>query len=500
MVPAQSVVRFVLDDEIVEAAGLPADATLLEFLRETRGRTGVKEGCAEGDCGACTVAVGELAEDAIQWRSVNACIRLLGTVDGKEVVTAQGLVGAEGRLHPVQQSMVDCHASQCGFCTPGFVMSLFTYYLETDGGRKGDRDAVLDALSGNLCRCTGYRPIVDAALDLARFPEAAHCGVADAQSNRRVQRLQGLQRAESLRSPDFHAPRSVDEFAAAYEGNPDALILAGGTDIGLWVTKQLRRLPQVLSIGEVAQLRAIVRADDGMSIGAAVPLEEAYRALREWYPHLEELHRRFAGRPIRNCGTLCGNVANGSPIGDSMPALIALGATVHLRKGTARRTLPMEAFYLGYQKKDLAPGEFVESVRVPAPQSGYRYAAYKISKRKDQDISAVCLGISVQVQAGRIVSTRIAFGGMAAIPMRAHAAEQALQDQPWAEASVRRAMSALAQDFAPLTDVRATRSYRSAVAANLLLRFWLESQAQAPDTRIEQVRPLVPTSMAGPVP
>jgi xanthine dehydrogenase small subunit len=496
---ADSAVRFVLDDVPVEASARTADTTLLDYLREAHGRTGVKEGCAEGDCGACTVVVGDVHGDRMRWRSVNACIRFLPTVDGKEVVTAQGLAAADGRLHPVQQAMVECHGSQCGFCTPGFVMSLYDYYLATAGGKSATRGGLLDALSGNLCRCTGYRPIIDAGLRLSQYPEPAHRGVAHAQAPARVERLRRLHRPEGLRLRDFHAPTSLDAFAAAYEADPDALILAGGTDIGLWVNKDLRRLARVLYVGEVQELQSVTRTGGFMEIAAAVTLEDAFGALLAWYPQLEEMSRRFASPPVRNSGTLCGNIANGSPIGDSMPALIALGAHIRLRKGAATRTVPLEDFYLDYQEKDLARGEFVAAVCVPAPQAARRFALYKISKRNDQDISAVCAGIAIDMDGDRVAGARIAYGGMAATPRRAHHAEQSLQGQVWAEPAVRAAMAALAQDFTPLSDMRASRSYRTAVAANLLYRFWLESVGAAA-TRLGSLQPVAPRAAGAPPP
>ncbi|MBL8480625.1 MAG: FAD binding domain-containing protein, partial [Rhodocyclaceae bacterium] len=296
-------------------------------------------------------------------------------------------------------------------------------------------------------------------------------------------------RADAVRLDGYYAPRHLDDFAAWYEAHPDALILAGGTDVGLWVTKQLRELPPLLYIGEVAELQAITDSGDGLDIGAAVRLEDAFAALVQRYPQLDELMRRFASRPIRNSGTLCGNIANGSPIGDAMPALIALGARVSLRRGADRRSLALEDLYLGYQKKALAAGEFVASVWVPAPQPDTLYAAYKISKRYDQDISALCAGLAVCVRDGQVAAARLAFGGMAATPSRAAHAERALIGQAWSRASVDAAAAALAEDFQPITDLRASAAYRAVVAGNLLRRFWLEWEAAAA-TRVENVTPI----------
>jgi xanthine dehydrogenase small subunit len=485
-------IRFYHQGSVREVAGIPATRTVLQHLREDLHCTGTKEGCAEGDCGACTVVVGELdAHGALALKAVNACIQFLPTLDGKALFTVEDLRAADGALHPVQQAMVDCHGSQCGFCTPGFVMSMWALYenQRADAGLP-TRDEINAALSGNLCRCTGYRPIVDASqkmFDYAHYPRVT----LDREAIARV--LSGLQRPDTFEysAPDtrgasfgsttFRAPVSLDAFARLHAEHSQARLLAGSTDVGLWVTKQFRDLGDILYIGNVAELKTVERDAQTMTIGAAVTLEDAYAALAADYPELAELWTRFASRPIRNAGTLGGNVANGSPIGDSMPALLALGTQIVLRHGAKTRTLPLDAFYLGYQKTALAAGEFVAALRVLRPAGNLRFRTYKVSKRYDQDISAVCAAFALHLDAhGAIREARIAFGGMAATPKRATQTEAVLNGAAWDESTARQAMNALVADYQPLTDMRASSAYRLKVARNLLWRFHLETRADAP--------------------
>lgn len=492
-------VRFILDGKLVRVADASAQTTLLEYLREALGRTGTKEGCAEGDCGACTVVLGELDGEAIRWRPINACIRLLPTVDGKAVVTVEGLKGADGTLHPVQQALVDCHASQCGFCTPGFAMSLFALYKTT---RRTDRAAIDDALSGNLCRCTGYRPIIAAAERMHalapatgwRAPGVDAVGgrVANDEERAIASRLRALERESGLElaveGRRYFAPTTIEELARLCLEHPDAQLVAGATDVGLWVTKQHRDLGTVIYTGAVRELGETATNPRELAIGAAVPLSDAFALIVRHYPSLAELWSRFGSSPIRNSGTLGGNVANGSPIGDSMPVLLALGATLTLRRGEARRTLALEEFYLGYRKTALQSAEFVEAIHVPLVERA-EIRAYKISKRFDQDISAVCVCFRLSLQGGRVQDARIGCGGVAEIPRRALACEQALIGRRWDEATIEAGAVALEREFAPITDMRASAAYRTAVLKNLLRRFHVETTRPGIATRVVEYAP-----------
>lgn len=462
-------VRFLLDDELITVDDVDPTATLLDHLRGRLRRTGTKEGCAEGDCGACTVLVGELAGERIDWRAVNACLLFLPMLDGRALLTVESLSRA-GELHPLQELMAENGASQCGFCTPGFVMSLYGRSCGAIGGEL----PLADVIAGNLCRCTGYGPILaaGAATEPCRRDDK-HLALA-------------LKALQSARTPGggfgdrpWWAPRTADELAGILAEHPDARLVAGATDVGLWVTKGLRALEKLVFVADVAELDRIEEDAAGLRIGAAVRYADAHAALGRLHPDLGELVRRIGGLQVRNAGTVGGNIANGSPIGDGPPALIALGAELTLRSAEGRRTLPLEDYFLDYGKQDLRAGEFIESVWTPRPTADDLILVAKLSKRFDSDISAVCGAFALTVTGGRIMRARVAFGGMAATPRRAPSCEAALTGQPFAVETIDRAATALRADFIPLSDVRGSAGYRLDVAGNLLRRLWSRAQGEA---------------------
>ena len=481
--PARDKVRFLRRGEIVELAAFDPMRTLLDYLRLDEGSRGTKEGCGEGDCGACTVALGSLKDGRLVYEPVNACILLLGQVDGKEVVTVDDLANG-GQLHPIQRALVDQHGSQCGFCTPGFVMSLFPLY---QSGGTADRKAVVDQLAGNLCRCTGYRPIVEGAL-------AACTGKPDdawSKARKRTeQTLKQLDDGSDLFIGDaqgfFAAPASDAALAALTETYPDAVFVSGATDVGLWITKQLREIARIIYLGRMRSLRAVSDEGDAVKLGAAVTYAEAEESLARIDPDLAELLRRIGSKQVRATGTIGGNIANGSPIGDTPPALIALGARIELRQGQASRSMALEDFFIAYGKQDRKAGEIVAGVTIPKLKRDEAFRCYKITKRFDQDISSVLGAFRLTLAGRKITQARIAYGGMAATPKRASKTEAALvslsldDEANWSKAADR-----LAEDFQPIGDHRAGAAYRGETARNLLIKALIEIAGEASaNTRI----------------
>jgi xanthine dehydrogenase small subunit len=499
--PPLQTIQFLRGGQPVSLANVPPSRTLLEVLREDLACTGTKEGCGEGDCGACTVVVGEAQGGRMVYRAVNSCIKLAHSINGQALWTVED-IAADGALHPAQEALIQCHGSQCGFCTPGFVMSLFGMY-QNHVARETPitRELAQHDLSGNLCRCTGYRPILDAAQQMAALPPVA-LDEADLLS-----KLELLTPATQAPEADlaYKSPRTLAQLLAARAAHPEAQIVAGCTDVGLWVTKMHRQFGQVLDVTRVEELRRVEDYPKHIAIGAAVTLADAFAALVAGRPQLATFAARFAGLPVRNAGTLGGNVANGSPIGDSMPLLIALGASVVLMSVRGHREMPLERLYTGYRKNVMAANEVLAWIKVPKPEadepsaapgrpkqagapsggSAVREAtsvgaeflrAYKISKRYDDDISAVCLVVKLRVEAGKVASASIGAGGVAATPVRASQTEAALTGRPWSLQTVQQAISTLRAEFSPISDMRASGAYRSEVLGNLLQRFWLESQ------------------------
>ena len=460
------VIRFLRRGEVISHRIVNPMQTVLDYLRLEEKSRGTKEGCNEGDCGACTVALGRVVDGRVVYEPANACILLMGHLHGRELVTVDDLAQGE-KLHPVQQAMVDEHASQCGFCTPGFVMSLWTLH---HAGKRPDRQMIVDQLAGNLCRCTGYRPII-AAAEKSCTGEARD---AWAQLGREIgAQLAMLDDESDIFSGEpqsFTAlPAKADTLLDLYARNPDATIVAGATDVGLWITKQLRSLPKIIYTGRVKTLHAVSERTATISIGAAVTYAAAEKMLSTISPDIAEVMRRIGSKQVRTSGTIGGNIANGSPIGDMPPMLIALGARINLRKLAEQRIIDLEDYYIDYGKQDRAPGELLWRVDIPKLNSNERFFAHKISKRFDQDISSVMAAFKFAMAGRTIGSARLAFGGMAATPKRAKAAEQALVglkiDAPetWDQA-----ITTLAQDFKPLSDMRASAHYRMETAQALL--------------------------------
>ncbi|MGY6568737.1 MAG: xanthine dehydrogenase small subunit [Salinarimonas sp.] len=463
------IIRFTRNGVPCEVADFHPRTTLLDYLREQMRALGTKEGCGEGDCGACTVALGRLREGRLVYEPVNACILLLGQIDGADLVTIEDLA-QDGALHPVQEAMVVHHGSQCGFCTPGIVMSLFV--LHEEAPRPLDKGMIDDALAGNLCRCTGYRPIRDAARAASSAPSDTAFSASRAG---RATALADLDDGRNLFVGDearfFAAPASLAALEALCAAHPDATLLAGSTDVGLWLTKSLREIEKIIWLGRVSELATLEEGEGGLAIGAMVSHARAHPALAQLDPDLGELMRRFGSAQVRASGTVGGNIANGSPIGDLAPAMIAWGAELHLRSGQGSRAMALEDYFIAYGKQDRRPGEFVWKVTLPPLPRGHAFRCLKVSKRFDEDISAVMGAFRIGLDGRRISAARIAYGGMAATPKRAGAAEAALigadLDDP---SSWQAACEALCRDYTPLSDHRASAGYRARVARNLLIK------------------------------
>lgn len=470
-------IQFLLNDDPVIVESAACTTSLLGYLRETTRLTGTKEGCAEGDCGACTVMIGRLLRGQLVYETVNACIRMLASVHACHVVTVEYLSennagGEPGNLHPVQQAMVEQHGSQCGFCTPGIVMSLYALWLDENAP---DDKTIKRTLQGNLCRCTGYAPIVRAARSAAQQDRRKSDGLFQ-----NVEQVRDTLRSfESTKRLQFSAdnscwirPATLADAAEATAQLPDATLVAGCTDVGLWVNKSFRNISPVISLSHLDELHAITVDDNVITLGACVTYSEAATILLTEIPQLQEYWYRIGGEQVRNMGTIGGNVANGSPIGDTPPVLLALDATLTLRSSDGTRSLPLNEFFIDYGVQNCRKGELIESITIPLPDRLTRFAAYKISKRRDEDISTLCCAYSLALDNGVVADVKLAYGGMAAVPKRASHTEKLLTGKTWNQQSIDAAKESLKAEFTPLSDWRASAEYRREVSANLLQRFF----------------------------
>ena len=472
-----NVITFLLNQTLKRESNLSPNMTVLNYLRTEIKKTGTKEGCGSGDCGACTVVLGELVDGKLEYRSVNSCLTFVSSLHGKQLITVEDLQN-KSSLHPVQKALVDFHGSQCGYCTPGFIMSMFAL---SKNKPNADKEDVMESLAGNLCRCTGYRPIVDAALSLSSDkPLLDQFAELEQQTIAKLEKIDRKTLPMVQGNLTSFSPTNTAELADLYLRHPKAKLVAGGTDLALEVTQFHREIETLINVTGVADMKTITETEQDIVIGANMPISDCYSTLAKYYPDFGQLLHRFASLQVRNQGTIGGNVANASPIGDTPPLLIALNARITLRKGEKTRTLPIDGYFINYKVTAQQESEFIEKIFIPKPlDPNAKFSAYKLSKRLDDDISAVCGAFNLTIENDVVTDARVAFGGMAAIPKRAALCEKALIGKAWNKQTAEEAMLAMDQDFEPLSDFRASKEYRSKTACNMLMRFFLEQQTQA---------------------
>ena len=463
-------IKFVWKNKIYSINEPDPNETILNYVRLKLKKTGTKEGCAEGGCGACTVVLGELKNNNIIYKAINSCISFVPSLEGKQLILVEDLVKKNGTLHPVQDAMIKYHGSQCGFCTPGFVMSLFAMYKNFSSY---SNEKIYDSISGNLCRCTGYRPIVDAAKSLNKVSKL------DQFYNNRKKTLKLLKKIDSKNlsikngNKKYFSPKNINQLKKIIKKNPNSIFLSGATDLSLQVTKERKEINNIISLNSIKELKFIKKKNGNIEVGASTSLKEFELFIKRYYPDFNLILKRYGSDQIRNVGTIAGNIATASPIGDTLPLLLSLDAKIVLQKISNKTVLPLKKFFISYRKTRLKKGEFIHSIIIPIFKNNI-FKAYKISKRVDDDISTVCASFNLEIINNKIKSVKIAYGGMAPIPKRAINCEKTLVNSSLSEESFNKAMKKLEMDFAPIDDMRASKSYRMEIAKNLLIKCFLE--------------------------
>jgi len=462
-------IKFIFENKIQEIRNPDPNETILNYIRLRLKKTGTKEGCAEGGCGACTVVIGELKKNNIVYKAINSCIAFTTSLEGKQLLVVEDLMLKNGSLHPVQSAMVNYHGSQCGFCTPGFVMSLFSMYKNNNSYNE---KTIEESLSGNLCRCTGYRPIIDAAKSLNNSKSDQF-----KKDKRKTITLLKKIRPKSIsiknQNKKYFAPRTINELKKIIKKYPNFDFFSGGTDISLIVTKQKKDLDSIIYLNSINELNYIKQNYKYIEVGATTSLRQFELFIKKYYSDFNIILKRYGSIQIRNVATMAGNIATASPIGDSLPLLLSLDASIVIESSNKRTILPLKNFFIGYRKTKLKKGQFIRSIRIPILKNNI-FKAYKISKRIDDDISSVCASFNLAIVNKKIKSIKIAYGGMAAIPKRAIYCEKVLLNSNFSENIILKAQKSLEKDFQPINDMRASKDYRMEIAKNLLIKCFTE--------------------------
>jgi len=465
-----SIIKFIHEDQIIEIENPNPNETLLNYIRTKLKKTGTKEGCAEGGCGACTIVLGELKNNKINYKAINSCITFLPMLQGKQLILVEDLVSKDGLLHPVQQAMVNYHGSQCGFCTPGFVMSLFSMFKNHS---KFQDNKIKESIAGNLCRCTGYQPIIKAARSLKRKNKIDHFVKNKKITISLLKKIEDENIAIYEKDKRYFAPKYVQELKKILKKNINPHFLSGGTDLSLVVTKERKDINTLIYMNSISELNYIKNNNKYIEVGAATPLIDFESYIEKYYPDFTAILKRYGSVQIRNVATIAGNIATASPIGDTLPLLLSLDAKVVLKSIKKNKIIPLNDFFIDYRKTKLKKDQFIDSIRIPIfPKNIFK--AYKVSKRFDDDISSVCASFNIEVVNKKIKNIRIAYGGMASIPKRAKHCEKLLLHSPITEQVINKAQEFLKKDFKPISDMRASRQYRMEVAKNLLRKCFLE--------------------------